>query len=144
MAISFDEVVAAARHLAGLEVGTSYNTPALKVKGKFMGRLRSEAEGALVLRCEFFDREMLMQSDAQTFFITDHYKDYPAVPIDLRHLRRAALPRLLEAAWRLVAPAKLIAAFDAQPAASAPAAAPRPKPKEKSVTAKQSRQRRTS
>ena len=131
MAITFDEVVAAARHLPGLEVGTSYNTPALKVKGRFMGRLRTEAEGALVLRCELFDREMLMQADAQTFFITDHYKDYPAVLIDLKQLRRAALPQLLEAAWRLVAPAKLIAALDAPPAAGALAATPKPKLKPK-------------
>ena len=156
MAISFDEVVDAARHLPGIEVGTSYNTPALKVKGKFMGRLRSEAEGALVLRCELFDREMLMQADAETFFITEHYKDYPAVLINLTQLRRAALPQLLEAAWRMVAPAKLIAAFDAQPAGSTPASMPRtkakakaktkPKPKVKAkakrVATKQARQRR--
>ena len=54
MSMSFDEIATAAQLLPGVEVGTSYNTPALKVKGKFMGRLRTEAEGALVLRCDFF------------------------------------------------------------------------------------------
>ena len=115
MSMSFDEIATAAQLLPGVEVGTSYNTPALKVKGKFMGRLRTEAEGALVLRCDFFDRAMLMQAAPETFFITNHYKNYPTVLINLAQLRRDALPQLLEAAWRLVAPKKLIQAFDAQP-----------------------------
>ena len=44
-----------------------------------MGRLHTEAEGALALRGDFLDLEMLMQADPTTFFITDHYNDYPRV-----------------------------------------------------------------
>lgn len=111
MAVSFDDVVAEALKFPEVTQSISYNTPSLKVKGKFMGRLRSEAEGALALRCDFLDREMLMQADPTTFFITGHYNDYPMVLINLGTLRRAALPQLLEAAWRLSAPVRLIQVF---------------------------------
>ncbi len=40
-----------------------------------MGRHYTEAEGALALRGDFLDLEMLMQADPTTFFITDHYND---------------------------------------------------------------------
>ena len=61
----------------------SYGTPALKAKGKLIARLRSEAEGGLAIRCELLDREMLMQADPDTFYITDHYANYPMVLINL-------------------------------------------------------------
>ena len=47
--VTYEEVVATALQLPGVEASTSYNTPSLKVKGKVMSRLRSEAEGALAL-----------------------------------------------------------------------------------------------
>lgn len=112
MAVTFEDVVSAALQLPEVTQSTSYNTPSLKVKGKVMGRLRTEAEGALALRCDFLDRQMLMQADPTTFFITDHYNNYPMVLINLATLRRAALPQLLEAAWRLTAPVRLIQAVD--------------------------------
>lgn len=116
--VTYAEVVAEALRLPGTEVGTSYNTPSLKVKGKLMARLRAEAEGALALRCEFLDRAMLMQADPLAFFFTDHYRDYPMVLIRLEHLRREALAGLVERAWRMVARPKLVKAFDAQQSAS--------------------------
>jgi|GEM_PF-642786 len=112
MAVSFEDVVSAAFQLPNVTQRTSYNTPSLQVADKFMGRLRTEAEGALALRCDFLNREILMQADPTTFFITDHCNDYPMVLIILHTLRPTALPQLLEAAWRLTAPVRLILAFD--------------------------------
>ena len=111
--ITYADVVVEALRLPGVEESTSYNTPSLKVKGKLLSRLRSEAEGALALRCEFMQREILLQADPQAFFLTDHYRDFPMVLIRLEHLRRAALADLLERAWRMVAPLKLLRALDA-------------------------------
>ena len=119
--VTYDDVVAAALQLPGVEQGTSYNTPALKVKGKLMSRLRSEAEGALALRCDFLEREMLLQADPQAFFLTDHYNDFPMVLIRLEYLRADALTDLVERAWRAVAPPKLVMAFDAGAVAAAAA-----------------------
>ena len=42
----------------------------MKVKGKFMARLRTEAEGWLAIRCDFVDREILLQAAPQVFHLT--------------------------------------------------------------------------
>lgn len=98
--------------LPGSELSTSYGTPSIKVKGKVMARLRSEAEGGLAMRCDFVDRQMLMQAAPEAFYLTDHYNDYPTVLINLDEVRRDALPDLVERAWRMVAPPKLVAEFE--------------------------------
>jgi hypothetical protein len=115
----YKRVLAIALALPGVEESTSYGTPSLKVKGKIMSRLRTEAEGALALRCDFIDREILLQSAPRAFFVTDHYRDYPMVLVRLNKVRLRELPNLLERAWRKVAPPKLIAEYDARRAGAA-------------------------
>jgi hypothetical protein len=103
-----------ARKLPGVEESSSYGTPALKVKGRFLCRLRSEAEGALAIRCDFLDRQILLQADPEVFFVTDHYLDYPMILVRLDRVRLNALPDLIERAWRMVAPPRLVAEYDAR------------------------------
>ena len=103
-----------ARKLPGVEESTSYGTPSLKVKGRILCRLRSEAEGALALRCDFLDRQILLQADPDAFFLTEHYRDYPMILVRLDRVRRRALPDLLLRAWKLVAPPKLVAEYEAR------------------------------
>ena len=105
-------VVSEARRYPGVEESTSYNTPALKVKGKLISRPRTEAEGALALYCDFIDREMLLQAAPETFFITDHYANYPMILVRLERLLPEALPNLIERAWRMRAPKKLVEEYD--------------------------------
>jgi hypothetical protein len=109
----FARVCEIALGFPGTEVSTSYGTPALKVKGKFMARLRSESEGGLAIRCDFVDRQMLLSAAPEVFFLTDHYRDSPMILVRLDQVRADALPDLVERAWRLVAPKKLIDAYDA-------------------------------
>ena len=123
--LDFEAVAAAALELPGVALSTSYRTPSIKVKGKVMARLRTEAEGALMLKCDLLDREMLLQADPETFFITEHYRDYPAILVNLPTLRRAALPQLLEAAWQLVATPTLRRELAERRAAAAGNASPR-------------------
>jgi hypothetical protein len=99
--------------LPGVEESTSYGTPSLKVKGKIMSRLRTEAEGALAVRCDFLDRQILLQADPEAFFLTDHYLNYPMILVRLDKVRRSALPDLIERAWRMVAPPRLVTEHDA-------------------------------
>lgn len=110
----YKRVCEIARKLPGVEESSSYGTPALKVKGRFMCRLRTEAEGALAIRCDFLDRQILLQADPQVFFVTDHYLNYPMILVRLEKIRLSALPDLVERAWRIVAPPKLVAEFDAR------------------------------
>jgi len=111
---AFERTLALALQLPGVEESRSYGTPAIKVNGKLLARLRSEAEGGLAIHCEMLDREMLMAADPEVFYITDHYADYPMVLINLSKLRWEAMPGLLEQAWRMVAPRSLIKSYDAE------------------------------
>lgn len=115
----YRRVLAIALALPGVEECTAYGTPGLKVKGKILARLRTEAEGALALRCDFIDREILLQAAPRTFFITDHYRNYPMVLVRLNKVRLRELPALIERAWRTAAPPKLVAEYDARRASAA-------------------------
>jgi hypothetical protein len=99
--------------LPGAEASTSYGTASVKIRGKLLSRWRSEAEGALAVRCDFLDRQILLQTQPEVFFLTDHYLDYPMVLVRLDKVSRAVLVDVAERAWRLVAPAKLVKAHDA-------------------------------
>jgi len=107
-AVTYDTVRNDAANLPGVEEGTSYGTPALKVRGKLLARLREDGK-TLVLRCDLVRREMLMQAAPDAFYITDHYRDWPAVLIDLDKVSRKALPGLLEETWRSLASKKQLA-----------------------------------
>ena len=107
--VTFQTVAAVACKLPEVEISKSYGTPALKVRGKLMARLHQDGE-SLVLRTELLDRQILMQ--AETFYITEHYQNYPLVLIRLSKVSRSALPDLMERAWRLIAPKSLIAKFE--------------------------------
>ena len=109
--VTFLEVVEAARHLPEVEVSKSYGTPSIKVRDKTLARMKEDGE-TLVLRTDFVSRQILTQADPEAFYFTDHYRDYPLVLVRLGAVQRAALPDLLERAWRELAPKSLVAEFD--------------------------------
>lgn len=106
-----------ARRFPGVEVSTSYRTPAMKVKGKFMARLRTEAEGWLAIKCDFASREMLLQAAPHVFHLTPHYENYPMILVDLAAIDDGGLAEVIERAWRMTASDKLVRDWDAQHAA---------------------------
>jgi len=113
---SWDDVVAIGLRFPGVEVGTSYGRPALKVSGKHIGSLRTDPD-ALVLRViDLGDREALLQGQPEVFFSTPHYDGYPYVLVRLEVVDSDELAELLEDAWRLRAPKRLIASFEAESA----------------------------
>ena len=65
--VSFEQVRSVAFTFPGVEDGTSYGTPALKVRGKLLARLHQSLD-CLVLRADFLDRQILMQSAPRAFF----------------------------------------------------------------------------
>jgi hypothetical protein len=111
--MTWDDVVAIAGELPEVEVSTSYGTPALKVKGKGFARLRSEAEGGLMLMCRTDEKEALLASGDPAFYTTPHYDGYGAILVDLEAVARDQLVELIEEAWRQRAPARLRKEFDA-------------------------------
>ncbi|MGC1520874.1 MAG: MmcQ/YjbR family DNA-binding protein [Steroidobacteraceae bacterium] len=109
--VTFDDVREVAHALPGVEDGTSYGTRALKVRGKLFARLHQNID-CLVLRADLLDREILMQSAPEVFFITDHYQNYPWILVRFAAVEKRALPDLIERAWRLVAPKTLVLKYD--------------------------------
>ncbi|MFC5996031.1 MmcQ/YjbR family DNA-binding protein [Pseudonocardia hispaniensis] len=112
--LTWDDVVAIGTALPEVEVSTSYRTPALRVRGKSFARLRTEAEGLLVLMCQLDEKEAMLASGDPAFSTTPHYDGYGAILVDLTKIDGGHLAELVEEAWRIKAPVRLRAAFDAQ------------------------------
>jgi hypothetical protein len=106
----WETVKALGAELPDVDVDRWYGTPALKVAGKGFARLRED--GALVVMIDILEREALMQSDPETFYITPHYQDWPAMLINLERVDPEELRELLIESWRLKAPKRLLKAFD--------------------------------
>lgn len=108
--------VAKATKLPEIEEATSYGTPSLRVKGKFL--LREREPDVLVLMCSLEEKEFLIQNNGAVYFETDHYKGYPAVLVRLSKIDDAELKHRFEIAWRLQAPKKVLALVEGAPAVS--------------------------
>jgi hypothetical protein len=107
--VTYSTVCKLALALPGVEEGMSWGTPGLKVKGRFLARLKEDGE-SLVLRMGLLEREQLMENAPEVFYVTDHYLNYPAVLVRLPKADKALLGMVLEESWRQVAPARLVAA----------------------------------
>ena len=58
--------------LPGVEESISYGTPALKVRNKFLCRMKEDGQ-TLVIKCADLDeKEFLLQTEPEIFFETDH------------------------------------------------------------------------
>jgi len=87
---------------------TSYGTPSLKVRGKFFTRLKEDGK-TLVVLADFDSRDSMLRLQPKVFYLTDHYRDYPAVLVRLAAIRRPQLRELLADSWRRAAPRSLLA-----------------------------------
>src|SRR5262245_44243599 len=110
-AITWDTVRELAQALPGAEEGTSYGTPAFKVRGKLFARLH-QSRHSVVVRIDKDDRAMRMRADPTAFYITDHYVAYPWMLVRLSAVRRDDLADLLAESWRHRAPQRLVAEYD--------------------------------
>jgi len=114
--MTWDEVVAIAKALPGVEEAPSYGTPGLKVRGKFLTRLRLEDDSLVFTEVGFDERELLLEADPQTFHLTPHYQPHPTVLARLSHLDGSTVQRFLERRWRKVAPKGLVKELDGRTA----------------------------
>lgn len=107
MSVTWEDVVAFAVSLPDVEESTSYRTPSIKVAGKLMGRLRTEAEGKLALKCSSADKEALVGGSDPAFSTIAHYDGHDYALVDLDLVDRDELFELIDAAWHIAAPAKI-------------------------------------
>lgn len=109
---TWDDVRAIAARLPGCEESTSYGTPSLKVRGKFMCRMRTDPD-ALVVRCvDVADADALKLGQPDVFFSTPHYDGWPGVLVRLDAVSLDQLSELVEDAWRIQAAKRVVAAYD--------------------------------
>ena len=79
MALAFPEV----------EEGTIYESPAFKIRRKLLACVaihRSAEPDTLAVRIPFDLRADLMESDPDSYYLTDHYVNYPVVLVRLSRI----------------------------------------------------------
>ena len=111
--LGWDEVVAIGMRFPDVEEGTCFGTPALRVRGKFMCRLRTDPDALVVRVIDLADAQALLLGQPDVYFSTPHYDGSPYVLVRLDVVGEDELAELLEDAWRLRVPKRVIAAYDA-------------------------------
>jgi hypothetical protein len=110
--MTFDDVRKIALVWPEVEDGSSYGTPALKVRKKLLVRLKEDGDSLVMPGVPADERDMLVESQPRVFYFTDHYKDYPMVLIRLSKVKRSTVEPLLRRQWRALASKKAIGEFD--------------------------------
>jgi hypothetical protein len=99
--------------LPDVEEGRTYGSPALKVRGKMFACLaihRSAEPNTLAVRIEFARRDELIAAEPETYYLTDHYVNYPCVLVRLTRIHQDALRDLLLMGWRFMTTTKRLEA----------------------------------
>jgi hypothetical protein len=101
----FKLVESIGRTLPGVEVTTTWGQPTLKVRGKMFvcGASHKSAEpNTLVVMMDFADRDALIEDDPDTYYLKEHYVNYPCVLTRLPRVGADALRDLIVGAHRYV------------------------------------------
>jgi hypothetical protein len=94
----WDDAVAFALSLADTELSTSYGKPAVKVNGKaflYPGR----EPGSFAIASPLPEKELLMETDPNTFWETAHYRGWPAVLVRFGSPERERVETVIRRAW---------------------------------------------
>ena len=101
----FDAAIAVGRTLPDVEVTTSWGASALKVRGRMFACVainKSAEPNSMVVRMDMAQRDLLLEEDPATYYVTDHYVDYPCVVVRLSRISPEALDDLIRGAYRFV------------------------------------------
>ncbi len=87
--------------------GLSFGTPSFHVRRKLVARLRDDGE-TLVVKVDLADRPRYLERWPDTFYLTEHYLKYSNMLVYLTSINEDSLREVIEGAWRLVAPKRLV------------------------------------
>lgn len=79
-----------------------YGTPGFYAKKKLFARLLEDGD-SVVVKIDLGDRTRRMKADPKTYYITDHYRNYPMMIVRLSAVDAGDLEELLESAWQIAA-----------------------------------------
>ena len=102
---TFKAVEAIGRTLLDVEVTTTWGHPALKVRGRMFACIashKSAEPNTLVVMMDFADRDALLEDDPDTYYLKEHYVNYPCVLVRLSRVHPDALRDLVTGAHRFV------------------------------------------
>jgi hypothetical protein len=102
---SFARVIGLGRSLPDTEEGISWGSPALKTGGQMFAVIpthKSAEPGSLAVRIDFNDRDELLAADPHTYYVKDHYLNYPCVLVRLARIPDDALRDLLRMGYEFV------------------------------------------
>jgi hypothetical protein len=102
---SFKAAESIGRTLPDVEVTTTWGQPTLKVRGKMFACIashKSAEPNTLVVMMDFADRDALIEDDPDTYYLKEHYVNYPCVLVRLSRIRRDALRDLVIGAHRFM------------------------------------------
>ncbi len=108
--MTWEDVVRIGLELPGVEVASAYGTPALRVRGAFMCRVRDDGE-TLAIRCDLDERPLLIEANSDALFVTPHYEAWPMVLVALLRAHDELVRELVEDAWAERAPKRVVAEF---------------------------------
>jgi hypothetical protein len=108
MAMTWKQVCRLARRLPEVREGTWFRTPSLEVRGKSFVRLKEDGQTVVFLLENVDEQELLILAKPEVFFITEHYRGWPAVLARLSTLDPAECRIRLGRAWRKKAPKGLV------------------------------------
>jgi len=97
--------------LPEVEEGTGHGRPAWRVRGKFFAGLRDDGATA-VLKVDKGEKQLLMEAEPDIFFETPHYEGWGYFLVRLGVIEEDELAEVVEDAWRLAAPKRLVRARD--------------------------------
>jgi hypothetical protein len=103
--VTFEDVRRAALSLLNVEEGTAWRFPAFRTGGKLFLCFREDLD-SIVVRASFEQRDEMVAADPETYYTTDHYRNYPWVLARISELHPDAVNDLLQMAWRAAAPRK--------------------------------------
>ena len=111
--VTLETVRQLALALPRVQEAVSNGSPVFRVKGKLMARLDQNGE-SLLIKIDYLKRDILTHAEPETFYVTDFYRCHPMMFVRLSTIDRKTLGDLLEQAWRLTAPKRLLQAYDSK------------------------------
>ena len=106
---SFDRVRDLGRALTGVEEGTMYGSPALKLRGKMLACVATNKAAdpdSLVVQVGFVNRDLLIAKDPSVYYVRKHYAPYPVVVVRMNRIKRDDLEELLGMSYRYMSSEK--------------------------------------
>jgi hypothetical protein len=95
---NWEEVAAFALGLADTQASTSYRKPAIKVNGKAFLYIGGEPD-SFAISSPLPEKEMLIETDPDSFWESDHYRGWPAILVRYGSVARERIETVITRAW---------------------------------------------